>query len=568
MKPLKVNEESHLFFPSNGKPDSERSVVASQVIQALKERDGVLSLSSKKMTVTVNKVPVADLLYQIAKDARLNIEIAEDVSGEITLNLNNQTIGTVFGAIADSAGLRYEQRNNLIKVEKDTPYLLDYAIDYLNISRTTKAEVNISTSLGNGLATDALQGNRSNTILTNATESHFWQSLTDNINAILKEKEKLIVVGKSVSTKDAGEANTNSNSVTKVSIEGAQNAIPSNQEVAINEREVNVISNPDGGVISVRATAKQHQKIARFLDRVLNHAGRQVLIEATIAEVMLSDEFQSGVDWSRMISNRDGFSVGQQLTGNRLGTSPVTAITYQNQDSALFSGTFSATLKMLESFGKTKVLSSPKIMAMNSQTALLKVVDEKVYFTVTLDESKNEKGDVTDRKYTSALHTVPVGVVMSVLPQISNDDQVMLNIRPTISRITGYKQDPVPQLMNASFQNLVPEIQVRELESILKVPDGQVVVLGGLMQDEIQKTRDGVPILNRIPLVGDLFAYQDQKVVKSELVIFLRPVIIKNNRFQQITNAHHAVLPTAEFLTSALIDEPQVVLSTHSQHFE
>lgn len=130
--------------------------------------------------------------------------------------------------------------------------------------------------------------------------------------------------------------------------------------------------------------------------------------------------------------------------------------------------------------------------------------------------------------FTSEINTVPVGLVMSVTPQISNNGSVSLNVRPTISRIVGFAVDPAPRLAGADFDNLIPEIQVREIESLLQVLDGNTIVLGGLMQNERESQKDGIPGLSRIPGVGKLFSYDRDKLVKNELVIFIKPTIIEN----------------------------------------
>ena len=115
---------------------------------------------------------------------------------------------------------------------------------------------------------------------------------------------------------------------------------------------------------------------------------------------------------------------------------------------------------------------------------------------------------------------------MSLTPQVSNNGYVNLNIRPTISRITGFAVDPAPRLAGAEFDNLIPEIQVREIESLLQVLDGHTIVLGGLMQNERDSDKDGVPGLSRIPGIGKLFSYSTDNLVKTELVIFLKPTIV------------------------------------------
>jgi len=179
---------------------------------------------------------------------------------------------------------------------------------------------------------------------------------------------------------------------------------------------------------------------------------------------------------------------------------------------------------LLEQFGKTAVLSSPKLMVLNNQTAVLKVVDNLVYFTVTTTPAVlGSSGSVTSPPTsTSTVHSVPVGVVMTVTPQINNAGNVNINVRPTVSRKVGDAQDPVNEL------NFIPVIQVREMESMLQIASGNTAILGGLMQDEALKNTDQVPGVSKIPMVGKAFTGKNDANRKTELVIFLRPTVISN----------------------------------------
>jgi MSHA biogenesis protein MshL len=282
-------------------------------------------------------------------------------------------------------------------------------------------------------------------------------------------------------------------------------------------------------IVTVLGTQKAHRRVQEYLDRVMENSQRQVLIEMTIVEVELSDNYQAGVDWEKLsesMGGDNGFSLKSDLIGGDLSVAPFVSLGYE--DLQIGGSDLGATVKLLQQFGDTKVLSSPKIMSLNNQTALLKVVNEEVYFTVELD-IREATTDIPERRtFTSELHTVPVGLVMSVTPQISDNGYVSLSIRPTISRITGFAVDPAPRLAGADFDNLIPEIQVREIESLLQVLDGRTIVLGGLMQNEQVSAKDGVPGLSRLPGVGKLFSYTRDNLVKTELVIFLKPTIVKN----------------------------------------
>jgi len=270
---------------------------------------------------------------------------------------------------------------------------------------------------------------------------------------------------------------------------------------------------------------------------------RQVLIEATIVEVQLSEKYQGGVDWSRLPvtggpslvqKTLGGFGTGLTQQGNNFFQ-----IGYVDPNSPL--GSISATIQLLQEFGNTRVLSSPKLMALNNQTALLKVVDNIVYFEVSSSTSQGVQGS-TLATFTTTAKTVAVGVVMSVTPQINEDGRVSLTVRPTVTRLRPeqpFVNDPNPALANpcgvgvnncniAPIFNQVPQIQVREMESVLMVGSGQTVVLGGLMQDDARRSRQQIPGADALAAAGELFRFRDEQVGKSELMVFLRPIVVLN----------------------------------------
>lgn len=182
-------------------------------------------------------------------------------------------------------------------------------------------------------------------------------------------------------------------------------------------------------------------------------------------------------------------------------------------------------LKALEEYGDVQVLSSPKIMAVNNQTALLKVVDNQVYFTIDVSRSTSTAG--TDVTYSTSVHTVPVGFMMSMTPFVSDQREVSLNIRPTISRIIGRVNDPNPDLFEVGAVSSIPIVQEREMETVLKLRDMQTAVIGGLIEDRQDNLESGLPWLSRIPIFGNLlFGYSERKTSKTELVIFIRPIIV------------------------------------------
>jgi general secretion pathway protein D len=456
-------------------------------------------------TVVVNQVPIRELLFSMARDADLNLDIDSDISGKITMNAIDQTLPKILDRIESQADVTYFLEGDTLIVKADKPYLHVYHVDYLNISRESGGKVSVSTEIGatsSGINSTSGGGggssnsdNKANSDIENESINEFWTTITLNIGGILGQE---------------------------ISASSGSRLVTGN----------NIIVNRESGIIAVRATSKQHKSIKGFIDKVVGSAQRQVLIEATIAEVQLSDKYQAGIDWSvvsetAIVGGNTVLTKGgiQDVIGGSLGSSPF----FQLATSGTINGNpLNITLKALETFGDVKVLSSPKVMTLNNQTAILKVVDNEVYFNIDVNVVP---GSVTSNALTTVdttVNTVPVGIVMAVTPFIDEGDAVTLNIRPTISRIIDFVDDPNPLLAEQGVVSQIPVIQVREIETMLKVDDSETAVIGGLMQDQINKENRGVPVLSSIPLLGALFSYTEENYVKSELVIFIRPVIVED----------------------------------------
>ncbi|HEY0061469.1 MAG TPA: pilus (MSHA type) biogenesis protein MshL [Telluria sp.] len=491
------------------------------------------SVKAETYSVAVHNVSVQSLLFALARDAKLNVDVHPGISGQVTLNALDQTMPQLLTRISKQVDMRYEIDGANLIVRPDTPYLRNYRIDYVNMARDSSSTSSIATQISTTGASDngtSSGSNNSTTSVSNTSNNRFWDTLVQNIRDTLHETDKVLADTGEQPIAAAPMPAPASNGNGKGG--GTADAVPASRPPTFREA-ASVIANPETGLIAVRATSRQHEKIQEFIDMVMSSARRQVLIEATVIEVQLSDNYQQGINWSSLRTKGEGLSVIQ----GQVGTNPLPSNVSQGVTPGVFVmnylkpltsiGNLTATVQLLESFGKVKVLSSPKISVLNNQTALLKVVDNKVYFTITATTTDATLGVPAKSTYTSELHTVPVGFVMSVTPQVAESDEVTLNVRPTISRIVGYVQDPSPALAQANVVSNVPVIQTREMESILRVASGNVAVMGGLMQDSVDNLKDGVPLLSRIPGIGDAFAYRNEKTSKSELVIFIRPVVIK-----------------------------------------
>ncbi|MGI9046252.1 MAG: secretin N-terminal domain-containing protein [Burkholderiales bacterium] len=494
-------------------------------------------------SVVVNDVPVKELLFALARDSKQNIDIHPGITGKVTLNAVNETLPAILDRIARQVDMRYHQEGNTLIVEQDTPFMKTYRVNYVNLSRATTSTSSVATQIsstsGSGTQTAGAQGspvaggtgNASNTTVTSKSSNDFWDVLAQNVRNILAstQAQKLSSEERIARLDQIKAAQAERlQQATAVSGAGASaanlfsTAFPTPLPVPGDPKD-DIVINPVAGTVSILATGRQQALVQQYLDSVTASVQRQVLIEATIVEVRLSDTYQAGVDFSRLAIN-GGLNVTQSLTQGTLLSPPNLAIGYINPTSAI--GNIAAAVRLLEQFGNARVLSSPKLMALNNQTALLKVVDNRVFFNVQAETVTNQTTATTT--FNTTINTVPVGLVMFVTPQIDENGSVMLNVRPTVSRITSFVRDPNPSLAAANVTNLIPEIQAREMESVLRVGSGQTVVLGGLMQDDVRRNRDGVPVLSQQPVIGDVFSFRDEAVVKSELIIFLRPVVVAN----------------------------------------
>ncbi|MDD5029903.1 MAG: pilus (MSHA type) biogenesis protein MshL [Rhodoferax sp.] len=529
------------------------------------------SVRQELYSVVMKNVNVQDLLFALARDAKLNVDIHPSIAGIVTMNVHDQTLTEILDRVARQVDLRYDIAGKNLSIEPDSPYLKHYRVNYPNIQRDSKSSIATSTnvaSTGGGAGSSAggsgSGSNASTSSIENTSNNRFWQTLTANLTDLLRETDKLVPEATAATASARPAATGGLLGQVAGALQGAPNpnvlaaapATAASEPRSIFREAASVIANPETGFISVRATQNQHAKVSDFLERVLSSARRQVLIEATIVEVDLSNRFQQGIDWSMLQGggNTTGSGIVIRPLGggtNGLQTGGVVssiATLALNRTGAWGGSTdISIMLSLLESFGTLKVLSSPKVSVLNNQSSVLKVVDNKVYFTisVTPGTAATATTAATPALYTTDIKTVPIGFLMTVVPQISEGNEVTLNLRPTISRITGYATDPNPVLAQNNLVNRIPEVQTREMESMLRVQSGDIAILGGLMQDSRNNNADGVPGLNQMPGLGDLFKYRNDSSSKSELVIFLRPTVLRDASLEADFKNFRSMLPTS-----------------------
>lgn len=486
-----------LSIPSSTSVQKKSLVQAgrtSEVAQPSNSIAAELPSSPTLMDINAINAPVDALLFSLAAESDHQLKVVGQLTGRATIKLVQATLPQILDQLSSQADFSWDIKSSNLHIWSGVDYQASYSVNYLNMHRSTHSSVGLATQVGTINADDSNGysiANSSQTNIQNTSEHSFWASLGGDLDLLV-------------------------------------NPLPA----SVNPGAKRYSINREAGLLNVHATPNVHRAVQQYLLKLHDSIHRQVLIEATVVEVALSDRFEAGIDWQLLASGLTGLSAAQVLVGapvvnaetvNRVA-SPAGLVSLVQQTGI---GDITATLSLLESFGNVKILSRPRIIALNNQSSVLKVVDNRVYFTTKVERSQSETTNeiITETE----IHTVPVGLVMNVTPQISADGSVMLNVRPTLSRILGFVNDPNPELALANVQNGVPEIQVREMETMLRVQSGQVVVIGGLMQETSENDNVRLPGLGRIPFLKHLFSHQVATSRQTELLVVLRPTLVPLN---------------------------------------
>lgn len=593
------------LLPQSNYPEVETSEVESAPVSRLPLKSAVPTLL---INLVVQDAPVQEVLHLLAKESHLNMDIHPALRGKVSLHAIQQSVPAILSRIAKQVDMYYEWGNGVWLLAPDMPVIRSYKLNYVNMTRDTTGFIGVASEInstgrpatGSGQnnnasapsqASPAGNSNSSRTAVATQSRYHLWESVVQNIQALLEETDRATiardeVMDDAISILSTAPVTPDAMTAADGSLQGAEvkntPLFPSpekqekKQQAHVRWRASRLIANPETGILTIRASHNQQAQIKSYLESVMQVAARQVLIEATIVEVELSKSFQMGIDWSRLSSSAQqrGVVISQSLGSEAAQFNPASRsfesnnsknALGQNNGSVAFMfgyfnpfsrfGNLSASVTLLEQFGKTRVLSSPKLMVLNNQTAILKVVDNLVYFTIQSQISQSSSNNGANlQAVTTTANTVPVGLVMAVTAQINSQKRVNLNVRPTVSKVLRYIEDPNPQLGSGSTRivSSIPEIQVREMESVLNIASGNVAVLGGLMQEDQRDFTDRVPGLADIPIIGYAFRGKNQAAKKTELVVFLRPTVIgradvKSGDLKPFESLLPESLPTDDF---------------------
>ncbi|KRW64881.1 pilus (MSHA type) biogenesis protein MshL [Stutzerimonas nitrititolerans] len=448
-----------------------------------------------RFDVAVNDMPARDFFLSLMQSAGQNLLVHPEVTGNITFSLSNVNLEEVLAAVRDSYGYDYRRTSYGYQIQPNQAITRTYDLNYLNVQRLGTTDTRVSsgqvTSSDNtgvgvgGTTTSSTSSTVNASQLLTSSNVDFWAEIREVIAMMIGAEE-------------------------------------GNQ----------VVVNPQAGLLVVRAASADQQAVENFLRQAQRNLQRQVILETKILEVNLSDGFQAGINWS-FLQGQKGISLGGFAT--TAGGVNIPNIPLEGPDGiggvfgATFDfGNFEGVVQLLETQGDVRVLSSPRISTLNNQKAVIKVGTDEFFVTDVSTTTTSLAGGTTAPDLDITLTPFFSGISLDVTPQIDENDQITLHVRPTVSRV----QDQNKSIQLGSPDNVfnlpLALSTTRQSDSIVRARSGQVVVIGGLLENRNSNDDANVPWLSKLPFAGALFQQQRKSLEQTELVILMRPQVVND----------------------------------------
>jgi MSHA biogenesis protein MshL len=481
---LEESEESEKKLEN----DDERAF-----IEQLLPPEPELIVEDGRFDISAKNTEVKSFLMSLVLGTDYNIILHEGLEGSVSFSLKNVTVLETLDAVRDIYGYDYSISSYGIQVFPRTVQTRIFSINYLDVSRSgssgmwvssgqvssTDSNENTSDTNTSSSSTSAINSTQVNT----TSSSDFWGQLTITLNMMIAGKENTSIVVDSLS-----------------------------------------------GMVVVKGMPKTLRDIGVYLERAELSVGKQVLIEAKILEVSLNEGFQSGIQWNTFGAGRQG--VVGDTTSDAVGSMASELLSNPDDIGGVFNinmnyENFTGVIELLETQGDVKVLSSPRIATVNNQKAVIKVGNDE-YFVTELKSSTTTSGSTTTSSPEVVFTPFFSGIALDVTPQIGEGKDVILHVHPTITEVSERQKNV--QLSSGTLSVPLAFSTVRETDSIIRAKSGQVVVIGGLMQNEKRTISSGIPYLRDLPIIGVLFGQNRETTIQSELVILIQPRVV-DSRF-------------------------------------
>lgn len=511
--------------PANIPADVSKTLLDNQAIAA----GGKVKSSYDRFDVSVRNVPAQAFFLGLVNGTGINLVVHPEVTGSITLDLKNVTVDEVLRVTRDIYGYEYKQDRGIYTIYANALRTEVFQINYLDVQRVgvSDTSVLIGRAQSSGNNSNSNSGNNNNTANENANLLGMLESAQQNAQGGGGSGGSALTPGSRVQTLNRTDFWA-SLEKTIVSIIGGESESRS------------VIVTPQAGMVVVKAMPNELSAVRDFLERSELSVKRQVILEAKILEVRLSEGFEAGVNWNAISGQ---ISAAKNLQDSFLlntdGTAPVGE--FRDDGSRIGStvaGLIQVTditklLSLLETQGTVQVLSSPRVSTVNNQKAVIRVGSDE-YFVTGISSNQTANAAAITSTPNIELSSFFSGISLDVTPQISESGEVILHIHPVVSEVTD--QQKVFTVGDEEFALPLALRGVRESDSIVKAANGQVIVLGGLMTESSNVVNGKRPVLGDIPGVNALFRTKHKSRAKTELVILLRPIVVDQNTWDAQLN--------------------------------
>jgi len=512
------------------------------------ENQPINPLQLKRISINVRATPLRDVLFVIAKDAGLNLILDKDVDPEIpiTLIVRNVTLQDALDSVISSTDYFYKIERNMLTISATDTRI--FHINIFPVHQTYSTEVGGDilggvtgqlTSSGGGTSgggtsggttSTELKGNVSKTEKSDDSAYKFWDSIEKALSSILGiQTQTQTRTQPPLPQSIPAQPQTGQIQPGVAQPQTGQIQPPKTVFQPVMPAQENFVINRLTGTIMVTATKKNMQKVEQYLNTLKNVMGRQVLIEAKVIEVSLNDSLRYGIDWTFLAEGVTRTVPWRIGGGTHDFTSVIPANTpFSDINLSITTGNIrdlSFIVKALSQFGDVRTLSNPRISIMNGQTSLL-TVGRNFTFISKAESNVTTSGTGSPIiTYTVETSNLLSGLIIGIVPYIDEKGEISLTITPVIANLLGITEKTFG---SAGAQTIIqlPTVDLRELSTTVKVKDGEVVILGGLIKKEESIAENKTPILGDIPILGNLFKSHDRAQTNTELVILLQPRII------------------------------------------